>query len=233
MKQLIHFIAVLSVTAGLFLISSCEKDAVIPPTPYYRDYFPAKVGSYITYMCDSIVFNDFTDVTDTFRFQIKEKYVSEFTDNSGRPAIRIERWKRDDTTSWFLKDIWYVVKTDKQIEKVEEDQRYLKLIFPVRQDLNWNSNALNGEDSLNVFYKSVHTPFNNGILQFDSAATVESTYPNNLINEFVSTETFAMKTGMVYKQLLSKEMQNNPSGTGLELKKLTLFTMNAIETGVE
>jgi len=231
MKQI--FRIALSLVIISLCVSSCKEDAIILPDPYFRNYFPAKVGSYITYSCDSIVFNDFTDVTDTFRFLIKEKYVEEFTDNSGRPAIKIERWKKPDTSSWYLKDIWYLVKTDAQIEKVEEDVRYLKMMYPVRLGNNWNYNALNFEESLNVEYKDSHVSFTNGTLSWDSTTTVESNYPNNLINQFTNTETFAMNVGLVYKHFLDKEMQNNSSGTGLEVKRLVDFTMNAIEVGVE
>ena len=54
--------------------NSCKEDAIIAPEIAYTQYFPDKVGAYVLYDCDSIVYNDFNGALDTFRFQIKEYY---------------------------------------------------------------------------------------------------------------------------------------------------------------
>jgi len=43
---------------------------------------------------------------------------------------------------WLLKNVWYSVKTDKNVERVEENIRYIKLIFPIRNNAKWDGNAL-------------------------------------------------------------------------------------------
>jgi hypothetical protein len=209
--------------------SSCKEDAVIAPEIAYTQYFPDKVGSYILYNCDSIVYDDFNGTIDTFRFQIKEYYESEFTDNSGRKAIRIERKKRDDTTSWFIKDVWYLAKTAKQVEKVEEDVRYIKLNFPVKSGKVWNVNALNSLGEQEVEYQEVHKPFSTGVLNFDSTLTVVNTDPVNLISEKRNTEVFAINVGMVYKRYVDVDYVIPTP----EIKKGVVFTMSAIEIGFE
>jgi hypothetical protein len=209
--------------------NSCKEDAIIAPEIAYTQYFPDKVGAYVLYDCDSIVYNDFNGALDTFRFQIKEYYQSAFTDNSGRNAIRIERKKREDSTSWFIKDVWSLAKTSKQVEKVEEDVRYIKLNFPVKQGKAWNINALNSLDAREVEYQEVHKPFSTGVLNFDSTITVVNTDPVNLISEFRNTEVFAVNIGLVYKRFVDVEYVVPTS----EIKKGVIFTMKAIEFGVE
>jgi len=219
----------LTICLGALFLTGCKEDSVIEPELSYTEYFPDKVGSYILYNCDSIVYDDFNGTIDTFRFQIKEYYEAEFTDNSGRKAIRIERKKRDDTTSWFIKDVWSLAKTSKQVEKVEEDVRFIKLNFPVKSGKVWNINALNSLGEQEVEYQEVHKAFSNGTLNFDSTITVVNTDPVNLISELRNTEVFAKNVGMVYKRFVEVDyVVPTPI-----IKKGVIFTMSAIEIGIE
>lgn len=219
----------LFLAAVLGLWSSCKKDSVIPPDPNYYNYYPTVVGSYITYQCDSIVYDDFNNTIDTFRFQIKEVYESEFTDNAGRRAIRIERFKKTDTTSWFLKDVWFTAADSDQAEKIEEDVRFIKLVFPVKAGKIWNSNALNSQGESLTEYINVHQPYSTTSLNFDSTLTTINTEPANLVEEFRNTEVYATGIGLVYKNLVDvKYLVPTPV-----IKSGVVFTMNAIEIGVQ
>lgn len=217
-------------SAVLLILSGCKKDSVIPPDPFYRDYFPTKVGSYITYDCDSVVYDDFNGTVDTFRFQIKEYYQSEFTDNAGRRAIRLERFKKvSDTTSWFLKDVWFVTADNNQVEKIEEDVRYIKMVFPVKEGKEWNGNSLNSVGERTYIYENAHTPYNTGILDFDSTVTTINTDPENLVSEFRNTEVFASRVGMIYKRYVNIEYVV----PGPAIRRGVIFTMRAAEVGEE
>lgn len=212
------------------LISSCKKDSVIAPDPAYRSYFSDKVGSYIIYQCDSIIYDDFNQTVDTNSFLIKEYFESTFIDNSGRSAIRIERWKKPaDTLSWFLKDVWQCVKTDAQVEKVEEDVRFIKMVFPVRESIEWNGNALNSLTAQTLTFSEVHKPFTTGTLDFDSTITVVNTDPENLVSELRTTEVFAANVGMVFKKYVDVKYVVPTSN----IKSGVVFTMKAIEIGVQ
>lgn len=215
---------------GLMAVSACKKDSTIPADPYFRNYFPAEVGSYIIYDCDSIVYDDFNGTVDTFRFQIKEHYKSSFVDNSGRNALRIERWKKPaDTLSWFLKDVWYVVASDNQVEKVEEDVRYIKLSFPVKEARRWDINALNSLGSRTVNYKDVHQTYAVAGVSYDSTVTVVNTDPENLVSEYRNTEVFAANKGMIYKNYVDVDFVV-PTPV---IESGVVFTMRAIEFGTE
>jgi len=221
------FIALLATA----FITSCKEETEEVSQQTYNEYFPDQVGTYIIYDCDSLYYNDFTGNTDTFRFQIKEYYESEFTDNSGRRAIRLERYKRaSELASWQLKDVWFVVKSDFAVEKVEEDVRMLKLRFPLKEGLTWNINALNNKGEREVEASKLHEPFNNGSLSFDSTVTVENTDPTNLINEYRDTEVFARNFGLVYKRFVDVEYVLPPA-TGI--RSGVVYTMKAIEKGTE
>jgi hypothetical protein len=213
------------------MLVSCKEETILPQEKQFNNYHPATKGAFIVYACDSIVYDDFTNTVDTLRFKIKEYYETEFTDNSGRTALRLERYKMPEgTTQWQLRDIWSLVKTDKQVEKIEEDVRMLKLLFPIKEGLEWDINALNNVGSRTVVCKDVHQPFAGQAFNFDSTVTVVNTDPANLVSEFRDTEIFAANKGLVYKQFVNVRY-NTPPQTGI--KSGTLFTMHAIEFGQE
>ena len=215
---------------ALLTANSCKKDTIQLPEPSYREYFNDAVGSFIIYECDSIIYDDFNQSIDTNSFLIKEYFQSNFVDNSGRNAIRVERWKKPiDSLNWFLKDVWSLVKTDVQVEKVEEDLRFVKLVFPVRESLQWNTNALNSLDARTVTYSKVHQAFSTDSMQFDSTITVENIDPTNLVSEYRNTEVFAKNAGMIYKKFVDVKYIVPTN----EIKSGVVFTMKAIEIGTE
>ena len=107
---------------------SCKKDAPSKVEVGYN-YYPNKVGSWIIYDVDSIVWDDFNApniAIDTFTYQIKEVNESFFLDNEGRETTRIERYKRTNSTMpWIIKDVWYGNRTASKVERVEENIKYI------------------------------------------------------------------------------------------------------------
>ena len=127
----------------LLFFSSCKKETELPVDMGYK-YFPVNTGHWVTYDVDSISYNDFTGQVDSFTFQIREVVESVFTDNEGRETQRLERYKRwNDTSAWFLKDVWMVNLTATTAEKVEENIRIIKLIFPPKDNEKWDGNLYN------------------------------------------------------------------------------------------
>jgi hypothetical protein len=221
----------------LMLINACKKDSTLEPGRWYDEYFPAVAGTYITYACDSLVYNNFTNEIDTFNFLIKEYYESAFTDNAGRPALRLERWKQEHPDStWFIKDVWFVVKTKEKVEKIEEDFRLTKLVFPVRQNKEWDANALNVLNPRIFEYDNIHQPFNVLNQNFDSTVTTINTDPANLVNEYRNTEVYGLNKGLIYRSFVDVQLRTD---TLLSLpwyeriRTGVIFTMKAVEFGVE
>lgn len=163
-------------------------------------YYPARVGSWIEYEVDSIRhFPD--DDADTLRYQIREYLESAFTDEAGRSARRIERYFRlDADADWGLADIWMVSLTERKVEKVEENIRYTRLTFPVRQGQFWDGNALNENDPWNYSYEAVDVPLSSNGVLFDSTATVIQEGAVNLIEQERGSEIYVRNIGMIYKE---------------------------------
>jgi len=174
-------------------------------------YYPAEVGAWISYDVDSI--RHFPDESvDTVRYQIRELVESAFTDEAGRPARRIERYYRDSSDEdWGIKDIWMVAITNRKVEKVEENIRYVRLTFPVRNDQLWDGNALNDFEPWNYSYAEVDQAYSVEGNVFDTTATVNQEGAVNLIEQRRGQEVYAKNLGLVYKELVDIETDVNYS----------------------
>ncbi|MGQ0828630.1 MAG: hypothetical protein ACT4ON_09570 [Bacteroidota bacterium] len=209
----IFFISVILVP-GFF---SCKKDKAATPDMGYN-YFPSETGTYVVYNVDSFYYNDFNVPTtiDTFRFQLKEKIQSLYYDNENRLTIRLERYIKNYSSTvpysqmpWILKNVWSENKTATNAEKVEENVRYVKLKFPVKENQKWNGNIQNTLPEWNYSYAFFDLSRTIGGIKFDSVLQVDQ-YDDgskNLVERRLYVEKYARNVGMVYKQVIDVESQ--------------------------
>ena len=182
-------------------ISSCKKDSKLPPEDMGYSFFPYSPGSYMVYYVDSTYYDDFDDSVKHTSFKLKEYFESYFLDAQSRPCIRIERWiKMNDTTDWFLRDVWYSCITDSYAERLEENVRITRMAFPVRNRTKWDGNAFNDLEAQMFKYDAIDEPFAIGMLSFDSTVTVVQNISSNLIEENNQYEIYARHVGLVYKK---------------------------------
>ena len=194
------------------VVFSCKKDKPAPAIDLESAYFPNEVGRYVIYKVDSISYNDFFNPVkiDTAHYQIKEIIESHFEDNEGRESERIERYyRKNDLQTWILKDVWYQTRTRAKAEKVEEDVRYVKLIFPPQLNTPWNGNAFNTMDKQDYEYKNIDVRKKIGSLSFDSTITVLQIADSNLIQKKYAVEVYAKNIGMIYKRFVDVVDKSN------------------------
>ena len=226
-KYFQHFFLLgIIISMGLF---SCKKDQ--PATINFGyNYFPYKVNNYWIYDVDSIVFNSFTNQVDTFIFQEKEHIDSIIKDNTGRSTYVISRYKKNYNTSipysnqsWTFKNVWVANISTTDAERVEDNQRFVKLIFPVQINKTWNGNAYNTIGDWNYQYTTADIPATYANHDFDSTATVTQINNTNLIQKQYYVEVYARNVGLVYKQIIDVK---SDSITALPL-------MSRINSGIE
>jgi hypothetical protein len=159
MKNLITVFLISVITA------SCTKDnetvALLKTT---SEYYPQKIGSWYIYDVDSIYYNDFTDpiTVDSSSYQVKEELTDTFYDLEGNLSYRITRSKRFasdsvkiDFQNWNITDIWWVKKVDNNIHRIEENNRYVSLIYPIKEGGEWDGNAFNDVSAWEYSYEKV------------------------------------------------------------------------------
>ena len=219
MQKIFSFFFVLLIVFSGSL--SCKKEKDPDPDMGYN-YFPNQVGKYVIYDVDSFYYNDFNVplTIDTFKFQLKEKIQSTYLDGQGRTTLRLERYVRYynptipfSALPWVLRDVWAANRTATTAEKVEENERFVKLAFAVKQDQTWNGNAQNTLGEQNYSFEFINQARTIGGTAFDSVLQVNQLDGSSIINKKYYIEKYAKRTGLVYKQVIDIESQPDPSWT--------------------
>ena len=207
------------------IIYSCSESTVGEDLTIVKgfNYYPLSVGKYIIYEADSIVYSSRSGGTcsfgrDTSHFYLKEEVVDTYTDNTGELNYILERYIRyNENDSWEIADVWNTSMSDRQVERVEENLRFIKMVFPVSEGIGWNGNAFFKDTTLTLggevieFYKhwspeyeytsvDISETINN--IEYDSVTTIVQSAPSeNKVNHRYSIEKYARNIGLVYKEL--------------------------------
>jgi hypothetical protein len=200
---------------GLFLMImiSCKKSNNQAAKMFYS-YYPTEVNSWVEYEGRRIIHVDALG-SDTAYFYLKEVITEEFIDNQGRTTFRVERFEKDSLHhDYVIKDVWYSNITTTTAEKVEENIRFTKLIFPISGSKSWDGNANNTIEKWTYEYDSIHEPRNYNSLDFDSTVKVMQIDNINPFQYQVAYEVYANYVGLVRKSYINID---NGDGDELEL----------------
>lgn len=199
----------LSITIFSLLFYSCSKENETIDPDIGHDYSGLYLGNYIIYNVDSIYYDDFNDTVITTNYKIRELVAEAYTDLEGEEAFKINRYRKDhDTLNWVLIDVWNAKLTQRNFQKVEENVRFIKLIFPVSQGAIWNGNSMNNEGEMSYSYESIDNPESIGGNALSLVLTVDQYEDINLIQEQLFEEKYAKGVGMVYKRDLDRVRNN-------------------------
>jgi hypothetical protein len=178
------------------------------------DYYPTKLGKYVVYDVDSIVYTQLPKDTLVFKYRIKEKLTDTFSDNLGQPAIRLERYiktynpaKSYDSIPWTVKEVWMVNANFKTIQVVESNVRFTKLIFPIQENASWDGNANNSAETWDYSYTYIDRSEKINGLLLENVAHVKQKDYRTLISYQYYTEKYAKEIGLVYREI--KDLLSN------------------------
>lgn len=234
-----------------FLLFSCKKETEVSELNYEYEYIPLEIGNYIVYKGDSILYNFFfNEVKRTSSFFVKETIKDTSRDNLNRLRYEISIQIRSDTLEpWGIEKIHYVLQNKKSFERVEDNLRYLKLIFPNKNADKWNAykfiinkvpyiNAIDSSinvTNVNTVIASKNTVYTNGIKTFDSTLTTSTIIDSSAISYFKLTEIYAKNIGLVYLErwnVVAKDPNANLSLPWTDRARLGFYVkLEAIDYG--
>jgi hypothetical protein len=182
-----------------------------------KEYFPLKVGQFAIYQVDSIIFDPVGEKKiDTTSFQVKEEIVSYYEAPDKKTIFIMERYERKDVSeNWRITNVWSVYFVNNTLIRVEDNLRFVKLIFPVVPKKTWNPNA-NFDDDINItvagetlkmfkdWIASVEKIEDeliiNGLV-FKDIAKILPVNNENLIEYRYGIEQYAKNIGLIYREL--------------------------------
>ncbi|MES2559028.1 MAG: hypothetical protein V4590_04775 [Bacteroidota bacterium] len=189
------------------------------------NYFPTQTGATWLYNVDSLVYDDNSGQTtiDTFTFQYKEQITGSFTDVTGEPAQQVSRFFRySDTLPWTVLNQSTQMRTALNAQRVQENIRYVKLVFPLERNKRWNGNLYNtlGTEQYTVSYVDQASTVGN--TSYPLTVKVQQQNEVNAIEEIIRYEIYARNIGLVYA--LSDSLNTQVSGSRGYRYRFTLLT---------
>ncbi|MCZ4409887.1 hypothetical protein O3Q51_13785 [Cryomorphaceae bacterium 1068] len=226
--------------ASLVLVSCNDDESDEPTLNLGYDYFPIEIGTFVEYRADSIWHDqpspNIEGIHDTTSYYIREVIESEILDAQDEPSLRIVRFKRNTMSEdWNLVDVWFAKRTAQNAEKVEENVRYIKLAFPVRESAMWNLNALNAKEEWPTLYDSLFVEREMEDFIFPRTIRVLQRDNKNLIEDELAFEIYAEGVGLIkrYERDLTTQLNyiNEPTAENIRLGHE--FKWEIIDYGVE
>ncbi|MCW3077408.1 MAG: hypothetical protein JWO32_2017 [Bacteroidetes bacterium] len=227
----------------MLMFSACTKKKIPQDDSLLGlDYYPTTQGKFVVYDVDSTVYNELTLTSKKTKYRIKERMADSFTDNEGKPAIRLERFikkfdsvKPYDSIPWSVKEVWMVNADKRSVQVSESNVRYTKLIFPVQKDASWNGNAKNtmGEWLYTYSYIEKKETINGIVLE--KVLYVKQNEFRTLISYQNYFEKYAKGIGLVYREINDIYSNNVVPGVPVEgrIEKGVIYKQTLVTYGYE
>jgi len=226
---------ILGLVGGSILFIGCS-DNVIPDqeTRLGFQFFPLEQGLFRIYDVQRV---DFTLVgRDTSHFQLKEVVVDSFLNVENDFTYIINREVREDSTfAWELDSVWTARRTEIFAVSVENNVSFIKLVFPVKDSVEWDANSLSARESSLFRFKDAFQSYTLGENIFDNSVTVVlSESQDNLIVRDERTEVYAEGVGLVYRDYTTLNFcaREDCLGQGI-IESGQVLRLNIVEYGKE
>lgn len=190
----------LSIVSNFFLIS-CNIGTIEPmENSKTSAYYPLMKGKYVIYEVLHITYNGDLAPNDTVVYLLKEQVAGDFMDATGNPTFLLDRFKKTPTQKqWEIDSVWSARIDRNRVIKQEHNLPIIKLVFPERENLSWNGNALNSLPTTVYTMKNVGKPFAVKAKNFPKTVVIEQKNEKNLLRKNVEREVYAKDIGLIYK----------------------------------
>jgi hypothetical protein len=200
----------------VFLLHTSCKKSTVDDANYSEgyEYFPLRTGQEHVYDIDCVVYDDFRDTIFTYRYQKRQLVGDTFYDFSNQLQHMIHWYYRPhDSAEWIFYRAGSARLNTYAAEVVENNERVVKLVFPVETGKEWNAymfSTRTGEPE--YYYRSLQQTYSSPAGNFTQVAEVIQEDDSNLIEKRFRSEWYAPLRGLVYKQIDSLETQFNGQG---------------------
>jgi hypothetical protein len=217
-----RFFIIVPLGVIIALIGCGSKTETLVDPPPLRNYYSFKVGTSQIYRLDSTILAPSNLDFIVRSYQAKDSVESTLFDNQGRLSYRIFRLIRDlqETKSWQFAATYYATPTEKSIEYVDNNLRFIKMVSPI-----WNNHRFKGNSFIpntqgtqfgylfdwDYEYQKVGEPYKINNRTFDSTVTVlQEDFtdppgpldPKSYKERNYGIEVYAKGVGLIYKDFL-------------------------------
>jgi len=207
----------ISVIFIFFLSLSCNTSEIEPdPTRVGFNFFPLRVGDFRIYQVEEIDFSIFGDI-DTNRFQLKEAVIDSFLNQTNEISYILQRLTRvNENQPWVSDSVWTARINQSQAIVVENNEPFIKLVFPVEEGKIWDGNKLNGRNVDEYEMKALFETLSleTGIIE-SSVTIIQNDNQDSIIMRDKRIEAYGINIGLVYKEIVNLQFCSATDCIGL------------------
>jgi hypothetical protein len=208
-------ILTLIVIAVLF---SCNKKEEV--TLDYLGYIPIVEGQYRTYQVRYIDFKSFSEDSDSSEYYEKEVVESFFIDNEGDSSFRVAVFHSAQSEGpWKFQYYFMISRTEAAYEVTRNNQRRIKLVFPVKELRSWDENEFNTKEFRLNKYRNVGKASPVSGLTFDNTLEVDGGLIKDPVLHSFRYSVYAYDIGLIYEEDIYKQTQNKKT-EGFESERI-------------
>lgn len=193
--------ALMIALAGIGLACTRELGETEPPeTRLGHDFFPLETGRFVEYeVTETRYALAAPPVTRTSR--LREVVREPFTDATGQPAFRLERLRRaTDDDTWQPDSVWTARLEADRAVKTAGNGSFVKLIFPLREGIRWNGNALNDRGAEEYRIRRLDQAWQADNQPFSRTLEVVQREDSSLASLERRTERYARGVGLIFSE---------------------------------
>lgn len=204
----------------IMMVVSCGDETKRLDREFFGyEYFPVEVGHTWTYKMDETVIRSQGRDNISSTFFLRERVTESFVNTVGDTIFVLERAISDSQNGTFIPtDVWTAELNEESAQRVEENLRFTKMIFPFRVGTTWEGNLFDGLTTVNIAEESVRVYKDWGdyeVTARDISMSVEGVeYPEVAVVDQADFES-------AIERRFSKEYYG--SGVGLILREMEIF----------
>jgi len=227
-KNLFLKLSGLMVITCVLFFAGCKKDNNNNLSiNYMYNYYPVDSGHWIIYNVDSVNFSydGVKHYYDTSHYQMQAFYGDTIHDLLDSVNFRVYYSTRPDNNSnWGTPYGTYGLRTMTTLQAVENDIRFIKLVFPPQLNGTWNGNLYvpytgpSGPYAVfgnwNYYYENIDTTISINGQTYNNCVVVSEVNNVNVVNKTVRTEIYAPTVGMIYQEWEALSVQGGSTLIG-------------------
>jgi hypothetical protein len=190
----------------LTTICGCKK--VEAPSESDANYYPVYIGKSNIYRVDSIYFDAFRKVSDTFQYFVKESIEDIFSESPKQIYVVNRYLSTDSQHTWQLNAQFLLEKSADFVKIKEYNVDLVKLIFPIIDRKTFNINTFNALDVKNARFLLVDQPKKTEQIKYDKCTQVFVQNDSNFFEQKRHIEFYARTVGLIYKEYIDITIQN-------------------------
>lgn len=202
---------------ALLFLFSCKTEEDTFEIENGDEYFPLAIGQYAIYEMDSTIYDpNGMELVRQSITQLREEIVDTLRDNNQNLLYKIEQYTRTaDSLPWAIQNVYTTGIIDNQAQRTEENLKFIKMTFPIRDNRSWDGNVFFDESTIVIVAGETIEMFKSwdyrirevdlvdtiGGAVFEPVVLIEQADSDNEIELRESFEKYAPNVGLIYREI--------------------------------